>query len=67
MKSAQRLDVQDIAATASDGPHKPNQRCVVAEICLEATDLKANAVIAERRSGIDPKIDPKLVGAIALS
>ncbi len=51
-------------ATASDGPHRPNQRCAVAKIYLEATDLKDNATTAERRTRIDPKIDPKLVGAI---
>src|SRR6202040_1991169 len=49
---------------ASDGAHRPNQRCAVAKIYLEATDLKDNATTAERRTRIDPKIDQKLVSAI---
>jgi hypothetical protein len=57
--------MQEIAATASDGPHKPSQSCAIDQTCLEITALIDYAMTVARRSGIDPKNRPKLAGAIA--
>jgi hypothetical protein len=65
--SAQGTNFQGFVTTASDGPHRPNQRCALAKIYLEATDRKDSAVTGERRTRIDPKIDPQLVSAISIS
>src|SRR6266851_5725603 len=60
INSAQGSDIQDIVATASDGPHRPNQPCAADLICLEGTDPKDNAATALRRNGNRPQNRPKV-------
>ncbi len=54
---------RDVATTASDGPHRPNQYCADGGDLMEGSGTKDNAATAERRT----TIYPTLVDAIAAS
>src|SRR5262249_46118515 len=63
METHEKNCSSDVATTASDGPHRPNQQRVDDGDLVERSDIKDNPATAERRT----EIYPNLVSAIAAS